>query len=137
VELPSSTLEVFVNVDAVWQALMNIILNAIRFTPDGGNVAIKAHSVGNYVEVQISDTGIGIPEDEVKNIFKRFYVVGDVMHHTSGTIEFKSEGMGVGLSIAKAAVELNNGKIWVESELGNGSTFYFTLPKDIRVGKEH
>jgi GAF domain-containing protein len=104
------------------QILLNLLSNAVKFTPEGGRIGIKARQVDGSVEISVSDTGIGIsPEDQAK-IFEEFRQVG-------GDYAHKKEGTGLGLTLAKKFVELHGGKIWVESEVGKGSTFSFTLPE--------
>jgi signal transduction histidine kinase len=104
------------------QILLNLLSNAVKFTPQGGRIGINARQVDGSVEISVSDTGIGIaPEDQPK-IFEEFRQVGADYAH-------KVEGTGLGLTLAKKFVELHGGKIWVTSELGNGSTFSFTLPQ--------
>jgi signal transduction histidine kinase len=103
------------------QILLNLLSNAVKFTPEGGRIGIKARQADGSVEISVSDTGIGIaPEDQPK-IFEEFRQVGSDYAH-------KVEGTGLGLTLAKKFVELHGGKIWVESEVGKGSTFTFTLP---------
>ncbi len=128
-DMPDDELIVKVERDLIWQVIVNLLLNAIRFTPDNGSIKVKALDLDDAVEVRISDTGIGIPVAEHNHIFKSFYEIGDIMRHSSGTIEFQSKGMGMGLSIAKIAVEQHGGTIRVESAPDKGSTFFFTLPK--------
>ncbi len=101
------------------QVLVNLIHNAVKFTRPDGDVALLAESVEGGVRFAVKDTGIGIPADDVPRIFERFYRV-DKSRAGSGT--------GLGLSIARHIVEAHNGKIWVESEEGRGSIFYFTIP---------
>jgi two-component system, NtrC family, sensor kinase len=104
------------------QVLLNLLSNAVKFTPEGGRIGIKARQADGSVEISVSDTGIGIaPEDQPK-IFEEFRQVGADYAH-------KVEGTGLGLTLAKKFVELHGGKIWVESEVGKGSTFSFTLPE--------
>jgi GAF domain-containing protein len=104
------------------QILLNLLSNAVKFTPEGGRIGIKARQADGSVEISVSDTGIGIaPEDQPK-IFEEFRQVG-------GDYAHKKEGTGLGLTLAKKFVELHGGKIWVESEVGRGSTFSFTLPE--------
>ena len=104
------------------QILLNLLSNAVKFTPEGGRIGIKARQADGSVEISVSDTGIGIsPEDQAK-IFEEFRQVG-------GDYAHKREGTGLGLTLAKKFVELHGGKIWVESEVGKGSTFSFTLPE--------
>jgi len=103
------------------QILLNLLSNAVKFTPEGGRVGIEARQADGCVEISVTDTGIGIaPEDQPK-IFEEFRQVG-------GDYAHKVEGTGLGLTLAKKFVELHGGKIWVESEVGKGSTFVFTLP---------
>src|SRR5512141_2900086 len=103
------------------QILLNLLSNAVKFTPEGGRIGINAKQADGSVEISVSDTGIGIaPEDQAK-IFEEFRQVGSDYSH-------KIEGTGLGLTLAKKFVELHGGKIWVESEVGKGSTFTFTLP---------
>jgi signal transduction histidine kinase len=103
------------------QILLNLLSNAVKFTPEGGRIGINARQADGSVEISVSDTGIGIsPEDQPK-IFEEFRQVGTVYSH-------KSEGTGLGLTLAKKFVELHGGKIWLESEVGKGATFTFTLP---------
>jgi signal transduction histidine kinase len=104
------------------QILLNLLSNAVKFTPEGGRIGIKARQADGSVEISVSDTGIGIaPEDQAK-IFEEFRQVGSDHAH-------KTEGTGLGLTLAKKFVELHGGKIWVESKVGKGSTFSFTLPE--------
>jgi signal transduction histidine kinase len=103
------------------QILLNLLSNAVKFTPEGGRIGISARQADGSVEISVSDTGIGIaPEDQAK-IFEEFRQVG-------GDYAHKKEGTGLGLTLAKKFVELHGGKIWVESEVGKGSTFTFMLP---------
>jgi signal transduction histidine kinase len=103
------------------QILLNLLSNAVKFTPEGGRIGINARQTNGSVEISVSDTGIGIaPEDQPK-IFEEFRQVGTDYAH-------KVEGTGLGLTLAKKFVELHGGRIWVESEVGKGSKFTFTLP---------
>ena len=103
------------------QILLNLLSNAVKFTPEGGRINITANQTENGAEISVSDTGIGIPPAEQPTIFEEFRQVG-------GDYAHKKEGTGLGLTLAKKFVELHGGKIWVESEVGKGSTFTFTLP---------
>jgi len=107
--------------DKIDLALTNLVRNAIAFTDPGGQVGVKAEVSGGYVQVFVVDTGIGIPESEIKRVFERFYQVESHLTRKHG-------GMGLGLSIAKAMVEMHNGQIWCESKPGVGSLFCFQLP---------
>jgi signal transduction histidine kinase len=108
--------------DKINQVLMNLIGNAIKFTPAQGRVEVSASKDGNEsVQVSVSDTGPGIPPGEKQMIFDKFYQIAQAG-------DSKPKGTGLGLAICKALVELHGGRIWVESDLNHGSTFYFTLP---------
>lgn len=99
----------------------NLIGNALKFSPDGGSVTVGIRTLADRVEVQVIDTGIGIPEDQLDKIWERFYQV-------DGTSTRRFGGTGLGLNIVKRIVEAHRGIIGVESTSGSGSTFYFSLP---------
>jgi signal transduction histidine kinase len=102
------------------QILLNLLSNAVKFTPEGGRITISARQTNGSVEISVSDTGIGIAEEDQPRIFEEFRQVGNESK--------KVEGTGLGLTLAKKFVELHGGRIWVESEVGKGSKFTFTLP---------
>jgi signal transduction histidine kinase len=103
------------------QILLNLLSNAVKFTPEGGRIGINARQSNGAVEISVTDTGIGIAPEDQPRIFEEFRQVGSDYEH-------KREGTGLGLTLAKKFVELHGGKIWVESEVGKGSKFTFTLP---------
>jgi signal transduction histidine kinase len=103
------------------QILFNLLSNAIKFTPNNGRVSTSSVTQGNWLAITIGDTGIGIAKEEQTAIFEKFHQVGV---GTSGA----REGAGLGLAITKGLVEQHDGKIWVESQPGQGSRFTFTLP---------
>jgi signal transduction histidine kinase len=103
------------------QILLNLLSNAVKFTPDGGRVEVRATRADGAVLVAVSDTGIGIAPGDQEAVFEEFRQVGE--DYTS-----KAEGTGLGLALTRRFVELHGGRIWVESELGKGSTFFFTIP---------
>jgi len=105
----------------VKQVLLNLLSNAVKFTPEGGRITVKAGRTDGAVEIAVSDTGIGIAPEDQAAIFEEFRQVGTDDAR-------KLEGTGLGLTLAKKFVELHDGRMWVESELGRGSTFTFTLP---------
>lgn len=119
--------------DRIMQVFRNIINNAIKFTPDGGKITINGRLLPGFVEVTVTDTGIGIaPEDQI-HIFEKFGGLGQASLHSSGKSKFKGGGPGLGLSIAKGIIEAHRGTIWVESEGKDevnypGSTFHVLLP---------
>jgi signal transduction histidine kinase len=103
------------------QILVNLLSNAVKFTPDGGRVALRARPVESGLEVSVSDTGIGIAPEDQEKVFEEFRQVG-------GDYKTKQEGTGLGLALARRFVELHRGVITVQSELGKGATFTFTIP---------
>ena len=117
----SATGEVWCDREAVHQILTNLLENAIKYTPAGGSILVGAHPKGRFVEVFVRDTGIGIPGEDVPRLFERFYRVDKARSRELG-------GTGLGLSIVKHLVAAHNGAVRVESTLGRGSTFFFTLP---------
>ena len=106
--------------DKLRQVLLNLVTNAIKFTPEGGRIEVAAVPKDGSVEVSVSDTGVGIAPADQEAVFEEFRQVG-----TSAT---KQEGTGLGLALCRKFVELHGGKIWVQSEVGRGSTFTFTIP---------
>ena len=108
--------------DKVTQVLVNLVGNALKFTPKEGKVTVAlAKNENDYVQISVADTGPGILPEEANKIFSKFYQVTNIAKQ-------KPRGSGLGLAISKALVEMHGGKIWVESEVGTGSPFYFTLP---------
>jgi GAF domain-containing protein len=103
------------------QILLNLLSNAVKFTPEGGRIEIAARQNNGSVEISVTDTGIGIAPEDQPRIFEEFRQVGSDYEH-------KSEGTGLGLTLAKKFVELHGGKIWLTSEVGKGSSFTFSLP---------
>lgn len=113
--------------DRLTQVLVNLVGNAILYTDAGGRVDIRARPVESAVVVEVADTGIGIPKEDLGKIFDRFY------RGESERVQ-QCQGTGLGLAIVKSFVEMHGGRIWVESEPGRGSTFTFTLPvRDVEV----
>ncbi len=106
--------------ERIQQVLTNLIGNAIKFSPEGSTITVGAESLGAELKYSVSDTGPGIPAEQLPHIFERFWQ--DARTARLGT--------GLGLSIAKGIVEAHGGRIWVESQEGSGSTFCFTLPRD-------
>lgn len=114
-------------------ALKNVVGNAIKYTPDGGEVTVHALAVGDAIDVVVHDTGIGVPLDEQRRIFEHFHVVESVDHHSSSKVAFQGGGLGLGLAITRGIIEAHEGRIWVESagrdpQALPGSTFHLLLP---------
>jgi len=107
----------------VEQVFANLLGNALKFTPNGGQIAVAVKDMGPELLVEIRDSGVGIPKEHLNRIFDRFYRVP----LPAGS---EVEGTGLGLSICKAVVEEHGGRIWVESQVGRGSTFFVTIPKE-------
>ena len=112
------------NRDQVEQVLINLLDNAIKYTPQGGKVDIRAEESGDLLTVHVSDTGIGIMSQDLPRVFERFYRVDKARSRQSG-------GTGLGLSIVKHIVETHGGSVTVHSEYGRGTTFLFTLPRSV------
>jgi signal transduction histidine kinase len=104
----------------VKQVVLNLLSNAIKFTPEGGRIDVRAVVNDGTVEVSVIDTGVGIAPEDQETVFDEFRQVG--------TADKKVEGTGLGLALSRKFVELHGGRIWVESEVGQGSTFTFTIP---------
>lgn len=151
--------------DRIGQIIGNLVGNAIKFTPDNGKVTVSTRLVAclrepkeradadddgpvvlcpiarqkhPYVEIVISDSGIGIDSKDQPHVFDKFYEVGNIEEHFTGKIAFKGKGTGLGLTIVKGIVDLHGGEVWVESR-GNdpdrcpGSAFHFILPSSFDV----
>jgi signal transduction histidine kinase/GGDEF domain-containing protein len=129
VEVPEDLPAAFTDKDKIEQVLVNLIGNAIKFTPERGKIFVMAKAfseereggIVNKIAVSVKDTGIGIPAEHLNSVFEKFHQVEDSLHRATG-------GTGLGLAITKGLVEAHQGKIWVESEVGKGSIFNFTLP---------
>jgi signal transduction histidine kinase len=106
-------------------ALSNLLKNALTFTNTGGQVLVSAEAVPGYVKVSVTDNGVGIPAADLPRVFERFFQVESHLTRRHG-------GMGLGLAVAKAMVDIHNGRIWAESVEGKGSNFTFLLPLDVQ-----
>jgi len=104
----------------VKQVFLNLLSNALKFTPEGGRIDVRAAINDGMAEISVADTGVGIAPEDQEAIFEEFRQVG--------TADKKVEGTGLGLALSRKFIELHGGRIWVESQPGKGSTFSFTLP---------
>lgn len=120
-EIDESSLVANFDGDRVAQVIVNLLGNAVKFTPEGGTISVGARFAGPNLEIRVSDTGLGIPMDDISKLFDKFYRV-----HRPG---LEIRGTGLGLAIARQLVELHGGKISVESEVNKGSTFTILLPR--------
>jgi signal transduction histidine kinase len=108
--------------DKLLQVFDNLLGNAIKFSPEGGQITVTVEDTVTTVQASVADQGIGIPGDQHQLIFERFYQV-------DGSARRRFGGTGLGLAIVKGIVEAHDGQVWVESEPGRGSTFFFCIPK--------
>jgi two-component system, OmpR family, sensor histidine kinase VicK len=122
-ELPNKAMFVEIDEDKITQVIDNIISNALKYSPEGGQITFKVKELENFLEVSISDEGMGIPKENLEKIFERFYRVDKARSRKMG-------GTGLGLAIAKEMVVAHGGQIWATSVEGEGTTIYFTLPYD-------
>jgi signal transduction histidine kinase len=104
----------------VKQVLLNLLSNALKFTPEGGRIDVRATAKAGTAEIAVTDTGVGIAPEDQDAVFEEFRQVG--------AADKKVEGTGLGLSLARKFVELHGGRLWLKSQVGVGSTFTFTLP---------
>jgi len=120
-DVSEKTLSIWGDESKLKEAISNILGNALKYTPKGGRVAVKAYNADKFVRIECADTGQGIPVDKLEKIFDKFE-----------RADTKEEGVGLGLSITKDIVELHKGRIWVESKVSDGSKFIIVLPQDLR-----
>ncbi len=123
--LPDTPAILYVDKGRINQVLDNLIGNAIKFSPDGGTVTVSLIDEADKIQVSITDQGIGIPPDKLQRVFDRFYQV-------DGSSRRRFGGTGLGLAIVKRIIDAHHGAIWVESEVNQGSTFHFILPKQVQ-----
>lgn len=124
-----------INADSIRlrQAFMELLQNAVRNTPDGGDIIVGADKREGKVVMWVKDSGIGIPLEEQSKIFEPFYEVADVERHFSSTSQFKGGGIGLGLSLVKAVVEAHNGSIRLQAAPNQGTLFEIYLPPDLQA----
>jgi len=122
IDMPSKLPPVLSDPEMIAQVFSNLIDNAIKFTPEKGKIVVRAQETDDFIRIDVSDTGIGIAEKHLPRLFERFYRVDKARSREMG-------GTGLGLAIVKHIIQAHGGKVGVESELGKGSRFFFTLPK--------
>ncbi|AYC28403.1 cell wall metabolism sensor histidine kinase WalK [Paenisporosarcina cavernae] len=122
--IPNEEYFVEIDTDKLTQVIDNIISNALKYSPDGGNIRFGVIVKDNLLQVMISDDGMGIPRENVERIFDRFYRVDRARARSMG-------GTGLGLAIAREMIQAHGGSIWAESEEGKGTTIFFTLPYEL------
>ena len=140
VAIPADLGKLNVEPDKIRDSLSQLLINAIKFTPNGGAIRLSAArtdlpspsgrgvGVDGKLQILVTDTGMGIEPDCLGKIFEPFFTRYDVSRHSSGTFEYDKRGLGLGLSVAKAFVEMHGGTLTVASELGKGTTFTLELP---------
>jgi signal transduction histidine kinase len=120
IELPDSLPTVWIDEERFCQVVLNLMNNAFKFTPSGGQVTLKARQKDANLVVEVHDSGQGIDKADQRLLFEPYQILKGDKEHLSG--------LGLGLSLSKQLVELHGGQIWVESQKGKGSTFGFSLP---------
>jgi signal transduction histidine kinase len=121
-DVPENLSKVLADEARFSQVVLNLLDNAVKYTAEGGSIGIKALSSDKMIQFDVTDTGIGIPEQDLPRIFERFYRVDKARSRDQG-------GTGLGLSIVKHIVLSHGGEVWASSQLGHGTTFSFTLPQ--------
>ena len=132
-EFDGSKQWIYADANRLMQAILNVINNAIKYTPDGGKITVDGRKLPGFIEVIVADTGIGISAENQAIIFEKFGQLGRVELHSSGKTKFKGGGPGLGLPIARGILEAHGGSIWAESEGYDefkcpGSTFHILVP---------
>ncbi len=131
--IPGTDEMIYADGERLYQAFKNVLSNAIKYTPNGGEIKLSGRKISDFVEIVIEDTGIGIaPEDQVR-IFEKFNTLGNPMTHSSSKTSYKGGGPGLGLPITKGILDSHGGSIWVESEGYDeeklpGCAFHILLP---------
>ncbi len=120
--IPEGLPKVMADENRLSQVFLNLLDNAVKYTPEGGSVKVSVFPQDKYLQVDVTDTGVGIPESDLPRVFERFYRVDKARSRQLG-------GTGLGLSIVKHIVQSHGGQVWVKSEPGCGSTFSFTIPQ--------
>lgn len=122
INIPAASANVFIDRDQIKRVFINLIGNAIKFTPVKGKISISSKKINKEIQVDVNDTGCGIPEEAQESIFEEFYRVDNLINQ-------QTKGTGLGLTLVKHIIEAHKGRIWVKSKVGAGSTFSFTLPQ--------
>jgi signal transduction histidine kinase len=129
--VPDDIITIIADEPRLWQVIDNLVSNAIKYNKEGGAITIRAAQQGDSILISVEDTGIGISSDDQGHVFDRFFRAVE-------GVRLKIEGTGLGLAITKSIVERHRGRIWVESQLDVGSTFYVSLPiwQDVGEGSD-
>src|SRR6266545_263879 len=129
VDAPPDLGEIAVEEDKLRDSVFQLLINAVKFTPDGGTIRVSARMFPDgAAEIRVADTGVGVDAASLPRLFDPFFTRFDVSRHSSGVFEFERRGLGLGLTVVKAFVEMHGGRVTVESEVGKGTTFTIHLP---------
>jgi len=120
-DLPHEQINIFIDPERITQVIINLITNALKFTEQNGSITVEVRVLKDKIRIGVIDTGVGIAKNQLEVLFDRFV-------QASRKLGAQQKGLGLGLSISKEIIKMHSGEIWVESELGVGSSFYFTLP---------
>jgi signal transduction histidine kinase len=132
-KFPGTELWIYADPERLYQALNNILTNAIKYTPDHGKITVDGRTLPGFIEITVKDTGIGVAPENHTAIFEKFAQLGRPNLHSSGKTKFKGGGPGLGLPITRGIIEAHGGTIWVESDGYDekefpGSTFHVLIP---------
>jgi signal transduction histidine kinase len=127
IDAPSDLGTLNVEPEKIHDSIVQLLANAVKFTPDGGTITLAARRTGTALVITVRDTGTGIAPECLPHVFDPFFTGFDVSHHCSGTFEFNRRGFGLGLSVAKAFVEMHGGTLEIESAVGSGTTVTIRL----------
>jgi signal transduction histidine kinase len=134
VDAPADLGAVDVDAPKIEDSLNQLLLNAIKFTPDGGTVTLAARRVEGATRLEVSDSGAGVPDASMGHLFEPFFTGFDTARHSSGTYEFGSRGLGLGLSVVKAFVEMHGGSVSARRGERGGMVFAIDLPAEAATG---
>ena len=128
VDAPSDLGSVVVDASKIEDSLNQLLLNAIKFTPDGGTVTVSARRLDGSARIEVRDSGSGVPDSSMEYLFEPFFTGFDTERHSSGTYEFGARGLGLGLSVVKAFVEMHGGSVDAQRQAEGGMMFSIELP---------
>jgi signal transduction histidine kinase len=135
-EIPADLGTADVQADMIRDSVNHLLLNAIKFTPDGGAISLKVTPINGEFEIEVIDTGTGMDAACVERLFEPFFTGFDVAHHSSGQYEYGRKGLGLGLSVVKSFVKLHGGTVRATSELGRGTTVTLCIPRQAAATKD-
>ena len=139
---PSGSVSILGDHSKLKQALWNVLSNAVKYTPDGGEILVESVVRDGFIEIHVQDQGVGIPEHQQRQIFAEYQTLGDPRFHSSSKVKFNGGGLGLGLALAKGIVEAHGGMIWVRSPVKPGdpfpgTSFHLLLPTAHHLNLPH